>query len=136
MDNNYIRMFCCLSYQKYANETTFIFYLIAVLLAIIIIISNKDSGKKNPYSVDGSVNSWSLLTKLEIAGRYSSVVKYFLSLYKALGLIPSKRCVVIHKLKVQLSYEEEICQCTTEMLEMHTQLWPYSWEPVSRTIPG
>lgn len=51
-------MFCCLSYQKYANETTFIFYLIAVLLAIIIIIiSNKDSGKKNPYSVDGSVNS-------------------------------------------------------------------------------
>lgn len=86
----------------------------------------EDSGKKNPYSVDGSINSCSHLTKLKIAGRYSSVVKYFLSLYKALDLIPSKRGVGIHKLKVQLSYEEEICQCTTEMLEMHNQLWPYS----------
>lgn len=64
------------------------------------------------------------------------MVKYFLSLYKALGLIPSKRGVGIHKLKVQLSYEEEICQCTPEMLEMHTQLWPYLLEPVCRTIPG
>ena len=53
------------------------------------------------------------------------MVKYFLSMHKALGLIPSKRGVGIHKLKVQLSYEEEICQCTPEMLEMPTQLWPY-----------